>query len=399
MVVELRARFDEEANLSLADRLQEAGVQVMYGVVGYKTHAKMMLIVRREGKTLRRYVHLGTGNYHAGTARAVHRHRPDDRRTRKSAPTCTACSSSCPGLAPAIKLKRLMASPFTLHAGLLKRIEREATLARAGKPARIIAKMNALNEPSVIRALYAASQAGVRIDLIVRGACCLRPGVPGRVGEHPRALGGRPLPRAQPRVLVRQRRHAGDLLLQRRLDGAQPAAPRRDLLPDPRSGAGAARASTRNWPTTSPTTSRPGGCTPTAATARRSPATAKPPTRRRARCWRSCAANEPRIAATTARRRCRRRAAGRGRPRLQQLPHGGGALRARAAAHRRPHQGTRAPGRGPRRPRRARARKRMLRAHDCLARFGQRLARHPAAARARDRHQHGAPAAPAAELS
>ncbi len=178
VVVELRARFDEEANLGLADRLQDAGVQVVYGVVGYKTHAKMLLIVRREGRKLRRYVHLGTGNYHSGTARAY---------TDLSLITADAdigndvhlLFQQLSGLAPKMKLKCLLQSPFTLHTGLLKRIERETKLAREGKPARIIAKMNALNEAQVIRALYAASQAGVQIDLIVRGACTLRPGVEG----------------------------------------------------------------------------------------------------------------------------------------------------------------------------------------------------------------------------
>lgn len=178
VVVELRARFDEEANILLADRLQEAGVQVVYGVVGYKTHAKMLLIVRREGKKLQRYVHLGTGNYHAGTAKAY---------TDIGLMTADAdlgndvhqVFQQLSGLAPAIKLKRLLQSPFTLHAALIAKIEREARHARAGRRARIVAKMNAINEPGVIRALYEASQAGVRIDLIVRGACCLRPGVPG----------------------------------------------------------------------------------------------------------------------------------------------------------------------------------------------------------------------------
>ena len=178
VVVELRARFDEEANLNLADRLQEAGVQVMYGVVGHKTHAKMMLIVRREGKTLRRYVHLGTGNYHAGTARLY-----TDIGLMTSDPEIATdvhgLFQQLSGLAPAMKLKRLMASPFTLHKGLLSKIEREAKLARAGKRGHIIAKMNALNETGVIKALYEASQAGVKIELIVRGACCLRPGVHG----------------------------------------------------------------------------------------------------------------------------------------------------------------------------------------------------------------------------
>lgn len=178
VVIELRARFDEEANLRLADRLQEAGVQVVYGVVGYKTHAKMLLIVRREGKKLQRYVHLGTGNYHSGTAKVytdiglitAHADIGED---------VHLLFQQMSGLAPAIRLKRILQSPFTLHTGLLKKIEREAAHARAGKPSGIIAKLNAINEPKVIRALYHASQAGVKVELIVRGACGLRPGVKG----------------------------------------------------------------------------------------------------------------------------------------------------------------------------------------------------------------------------
>ena len=178
VVVELRARFDEDANLGVADRLQEAGVQVVYGVVGFKTHGKMLLIVRREGRKLRRYVHLGTGNYHSGTARAY-----TDLGLITADPDIGndvhLLFQQLSGLAPSTKLKRLLQSPFTLHTGLLKKIEREAKLARAGKAGRIIIKINAINEPRIIRALYAASQAGVSIDLIVRGACALRPGVPG----------------------------------------------------------------------------------------------------------------------------------------------------------------------------------------------------------------------------
>jgi polyphosphate kinase len=177
-VVELRARFDEEANLGLADRLQDAGVQVVYGVVGFKTHAKMLLVVRREGRKLRRYVHLGTGNYHSGTARAY-----TDFGLITADPDIGndvhLVFQQLSGLAPAIRLKRVLQSPFTLLPGILERIEREAAHARAGRPGRIVAKMNALNEPEVVRALYAASQAGVQVDLIVRGACTLRPGVPG----------------------------------------------------------------------------------------------------------------------------------------------------------------------------------------------------------------------------
>ena len=178
VVVELRARFDEEANLGLADRLQDAGVQVVYGVVGYKTHAKMLLIVRREGSRLRRYVHLGTGNYHSGTARAY-----TDFSLMTADPDIGQdvhlIFQQLSGLSAPLKLKRLLEAPFTLHRGVLERIAREAELARAGRPGRIVAKMNALNEPQVVEALYAASQAGVEIDLIVRGACTLRPGLPG----------------------------------------------------------------------------------------------------------------------------------------------------------------------------------------------------------------------------
>ncbi len=182
VVIELRARFDEEANLSLADRLQEAGVQVVYGVVGYKTHAKMMLVVRRESNGLRRYVHLSTGNYHASTARAY---------TDLALMTCDAeigedvhkLFQQLSGLGPVIKLKRLLQSPFTLHKTLMLKIEREIAHAKQGKPAAIRAKINHLNEPGVIRLLYEASQAGVKSDLTVRGTCALRPGVPG-VSEH-----------------------------------------------------------------------------------------------------------------------------------------------------------------------------------------------------------------------
>lgn len=178
VVVELRARFDEEANLRLANRLQEAGVQVVYGVVGFKTHAKMLLIVRRERGALHRYVHLSTGNYHQVTSRLY---------TDFGLMTANAeigedahlLFLQLSGLGPIIKLKHLLHSPFTLHKGLMDKIEREIGHAQAGKPARIIAKMNALNEQSVVEQLYRASQAGVQVDLIVRAACTLRPGIPG----------------------------------------------------------------------------------------------------------------------------------------------------------------------------------------------------------------------------
>jgi polyphosphate kinase len=178
VVVELRARFDEEANIRLATRLQEAGVQVVYGVVGYKTHAKMLLIVRREGEALRRYVHLSTGNYHQGNSRLY-----TDIGLMSADPQIGEdlhkIFQQLSGLGPVIRLERLLHSPFTLYPAVIAKIEREAAHARAGRPARIVAKLNALNEARVVEALYRASQAGVEIDLIVRGACTLRPGLPG----------------------------------------------------------------------------------------------------------------------------------------------------------------------------------------------------------------------------
>ena len=178
VVIELRARFDEEANIRLATRLQEAGVQVVYGVVGYKTHAKMLLIVRREDEVLRRYVHLSTGNYHQGNSRSY-----TDIGLMTADPgigeDLHKVFQQLSGLGPMIELKHLLHSPFTLYRCVLAKIERETAHAQAGRPARIVAKLNALNEAHVISALYRASQAGVEIDLIVRGACTLRPGVPG----------------------------------------------------------------------------------------------------------------------------------------------------------------------------------------------------------------------------
>ncbi|RMG28401.1 MAG: polyphosphate kinase 1 [Gammaproteobacteria bacterium] len=178
VVVELRARFDEEANIKLATRLQEAGAHVVYGVVGYKTHAKMLLITRREGRRLRHYVHLGTGNYHARTARLY-----TDYGFLTADPVIGEdvhrIFQQLTSLGRGRPLRKLLESPFTLHSALLEKIEREAVLARKGGKARIVAKMNALIEPEIIRALYRASQAGVQIDLVVRGICCLRPGIPG----------------------------------------------------------------------------------------------------------------------------------------------------------------------------------------------------------------------------
>ncbi len=177
-VVELRARFDEAANIDLATRLEEVGANVVYGVVGFKTHAKMLLIVRREGTELRSYVHLGTGNYHPGTARAY----TDFGLLTSDPELCEDAQrvfQQLTGLGTVAPLAKAIQSPFTLHTTLLDLIEKEIQHAEAGRPAKIVAKMNSLSERAIIEALYAASQAGVTIELIIRGICCLRPGVPG----------------------------------------------------------------------------------------------------------------------------------------------------------------------------------------------------------------------------
>ena len=178
VVIELLARFDEEANMELANDLQEAGAHVVYGVVGYKTHAKMIMVVRREGRALRRYVHLGTGNYHARTARLYTDYGLLTADQAVGADV-NKLFHQMTGLGRATKLKKLLQSPFTLHKAILDYIEQEIKNANAGKEARVIAKMNALVEPEIIRALYRASMAGVKVDLIIRGICCLRPGIKG----------------------------------------------------------------------------------------------------------------------------------------------------------------------------------------------------------------------------
>ncbi|MGO9016583.1 MAG: polyphosphate kinase 1 [Dissulfurispiraceae bacterium] len=207
VVIELKARFDEEANIALSNRLEDAGAHITYGVVGYKTHAKMILVVRREEGDIRNYVHLGTGNYHARTSRLY---------TDYSFFTCDREITEdvhhlflqLTSLGKVGKLKKLFDAPFSLHDALLSKIERETLHAEKGQPARIIAKLNHLTEPGIIQALYRASRAGVQIQLIVRSTCSLRPGMPGisenitvrsvvgRFLEHTRVLyfhnGGKP---------------------------------------------------------------------------------------------------------------------------------------------------------------------------------------------------------------
>ena len=207
VLVELKARFDEEKNIRWARRMEEEGVQIVYGLVGLKTHCKLMLVVRREEEGIRRYAHIGTGNYNSVTARQY-----TDFGLFTADPELTGEVASVFNLLTSLSSKerwsQLLVAPFTLRSGILERIAREAENARAGRPASIVGKLNAIQDEEVIGALYEASSAGVDIDLIVRGICCLRPGVPGlserirvrsivdRFLEHTRLVrfenGGRP---------------------------------------------------------------------------------------------------------------------------------------------------------------------------------------------------------------
>ena len=176
VVIELRARFDEAANIELATSLQEVGAQVVYGVVGFKTHAKMSMVIRREGRRMARYVHLGTGNYHTRTARLY-----TDYGLFTCDPKITEdvqqVFKQLTTMGSAGKLKKMLQAPFTLQSTMHRHIENEIATAEAGRGARVIAKMNALIDPQTIGALYRASRAGVKVDLIVRGLCALRPGI------------------------------------------------------------------------------------------------------------------------------------------------------------------------------------------------------------------------------
>jgi polyphosphate kinase len=186
VLVELKARLDEANNIAWARRMEDNGVHVVYGLIGLKTHCKVTLVVRREGNGIRRYVHIGTGNYNPATARiytdvSLFTARPE------IADDVTALFNLLTGYSTQPNWKRLAVAPNTLQTKVLEMIERETQKARKGEPARILGKMNALVDPVIIRALYAASQAGVDVDLLVRGICCLRPGVPG-VSERIRVI-------------------------------------------------------------------------------------------------------------------------------------------------------------------------------------------------------------------
>lgn len=186
VVIELRARFDEKENMNFASILQEAGAVVVYGVMGYKTHAKMLLIVRRVGNKLKRYAHLGTGNYHRKNSLTY----TDYGLLTADELICADVHSvfqQITGMGKKIHPKLLIHAPFNLSKALIRMIDAEAAASAAGKPARIIGKINALTDPAIIKALYRASMAGVKIDLIVRGVCCLKPGIP-QVSENIRVV-------------------------------------------------------------------------------------------------------------------------------------------------------------------------------------------------------------------
>lgn len=186
VVIELRARFDEEENINFASTLQEAGAVVVYGVMGYKTHAKMLLFVRRIGNSLKRYAHLGTGNYHRKNSLLY----TDYSLLTSDEVVCADVHKvfqQITGMGKKIHPNLVIHAPFNLRKSLLKMINAERDAALAGKKARIVAKMNAITDPDIIKALYGASMAGVKIDLIIRGICCLRPGMAG-VSENIRVI-------------------------------------------------------------------------------------------------------------------------------------------------------------------------------------------------------------------
>ena len=232
-LVEVKARFDERANIQWGRALEEAGVHVVYGLPSLKTHAKCILVVRREGDGVRHYLHVGTGNYNAKTARLY---------TDFGLLTCDEeigadvadMFNFLTGFARPRGYRSVLVAPAHLRNGIIEEIERTIAARQEGRDARIRMKMNSLVDRECIQALYRASQAGVPVEINTRGICCLKPGVPGREREHPRRLGRRPLPRALAHLRLRARRRLHGLHRLGRPDAAQPRHPRRAADPDAR---------------------------------------------------------------------------------------------------------------------------------------------------------------------
>ena len=233
VLVELLARFDEQSNIRWARRLEESGCHVIYGIRGYKTHAKITLVVRRGSRGIRRYVHLGTGNYNEKTARLYTDFGliTSDREIGEDA---SAFFNALTGYSDPPRMKKLVMAPTQLRERVLRLIRRERERAEAGLGRAIRAKMNSLVDEDIIRALYDAARAGVKIQLNVRGICCLRPGLKGTSDGIEVRLGRRPLPRALAHLPLQQRRRRGGLPLERRLDAEEPRPPDRAALPGPR---------------------------------------------------------------------------------------------------------------------------------------------------------------------
>ena len=235
-VVEIKARFDEVNNISWARKLEQAGVHVVYGIVGLKTHAKLCLVVRQEAEGLVRYCHIGTGNYNPKTARIY-----EDLGVLTCDPQVgedlTRLFNQLSGIAPRSRFKRLLVAPRTVRSGLIEQIEAEVERHERTGKGRIIFKLNSIVDELTIDALYRASQAGVRVDIWVRGH--LRPAARGRGAErqHQGPLDARPVPRALPGLLVRRRRRAGRVHRQRRHDAPQPRPAGRGTAPGHRPAA------------------------------------------------------------------------------------------------------------------------------------------------------------------
>ena len=251
--MELKARFDERRNIDWARALEEAGAHVVHGLPGLKTHAKALLVVRREGNGVRHYVHVGTGNYHAKTARLYEDFGlfTADRELGGRRGRAVQLADRRRALA---EYRKGVIAPDHMRDWFLDEVHKTIEAKERGRGARIVLKMNSLVDTRCIRALYEASQAGVRVDLNVRGICCLRAGLGGRVREHPRGVGGRALPRALAHLRVPPRRRAPLLDRVGRPDAAQPRH-RVELLAPVEDPCASCRPSSRTrssaaWPTT-----------------------------------------------------------------------------------------------------------------------------------------------------